>query len=210
MSGIKNNNINGNINEVTLSKQCILEMANIIAESVVAALGTANNTKSSASNLGNAQSNANSKSAYSKTEQLLYSYRGFKRIVAERMEEIEDIKQFGVPQTCGNIKERVQNGNLPQGIVLPEESVDITVHNILCSVEGTVQAIALIDKCMAAISHDPYYKILEMRYFEGRTQEDIALEFKCDQSTIARNKSRLVKELAMQLFPDQVINEIMG
>ena len=149
------------------------------------------------------------KSAYAKTEALLYSYNGFKRIVQERMREIEELRLYGVPQTCGAGGERVHNGNLPQGIVLPEESVENAVRTVEASVQGTVQVISLIDKCMAALKNDPYYAILEMRYFEGRTQEDIALELNCSQVTISNNKSRLVRELAMRIFPDQVISEFM-
>ena len=95
------------------------------------------------------------------------------------------------------------------GLVLEEESVEAAVRTVERSVQGTVQAIALIDKCMAALKDDPYYEILEMRYFEGRTQEDIALYFGCSQVTISNNKNRLVRELAMRLFPNQVIDEYM-
>ena len=68
---------------------------------------------------------------------------------------------------------------------------------------------ATIDKAMDAIKYDPYYRILEMLYFEGRTQEDIAAEFKCTQPAISQNKNRLVKELAMRIFPNEYIEECM-
>lgn len=182
-----------------------VELAELIATAVVGALEKKNL-------IGTAPSSANPKvkSAYAKTEQLLYNYNGFLRIIKERQQEIEDIKKYGVPQKNGGFGERVQNGNLPHGIVLPEESVENAVRTVEASVQGTVQAIALIDKCMAALHNDPYYKVLEMRYFEGRTQEDIALEFGVSQVTISNNKSRLVKELAMRLFPNQVINEMLN
>lgn len=162
--------------------------------------------------LGNANSNVvsdpNKKSAYAKTESLLYNYRGFQRIVQERMKEIEELRTYGVPQKAASF-EFVPHTNTVQGIVLPEEAVEDAIRNVQASVQDTVQAIALIDKCMAALKGDPYYPILEMRYFEGRTQEDIALELKCSQKTISQNKSRLVRELAMRLFPNQVINEML-
>jgi DNA-directed RNA polymerase specialized sigma24 family protein len=126
------------------------------------------------------------------------------------MQEIEDIKAHGVPQRTGSGGERVQSSRTVQGIVLPEESVEAAVRTVEASVQGTVQAIALIDKCMAALSSDPYYKILEMRYFEGRTQEDIAVEFKCTQQNIAYHKRRLVNELAIKMFPDKVIDEYLN
>lgn len=150
------------------------------------------------------------KSAYSKTEALLFNYRGFKRIVDERMSEIEDIKKHGVPQKSGAVVEYGGNsGGTPRGIVLPEESVEAACARIRRSVEDTVQAIALIDRCMAQIKSDPYYSVLEMLYFEGRTQEDIAMTFGCSQVAISKNKSRLVRELAMRLFPNQAVNELM-
>lgn len=147
--------------------------------------------------------------AYQKTETLLFNYMGFRRIVQEKMDEIADLRRYGVPQKSGGMGERVQGGNLPSGIVLPEESVENAVRSVQASVQGTVQVIAMIDKCMLALTNDPYYDILPMRYFEGRTLEDIGVYLGYDHSTISRNKNRLVKELAMRLFPDEVVHEFM-
>ena len=151
------------------------------------------------------------KSAYAKAEALLYNYRGFCKIVDERMAEIEDIKKHGVPKKGGAVVEYGGNvGGKPGGIVLPEESVEAAVRRVEASVQDTVHALALIDKCMAQLKSDPYYSVLEMLYFEGRTQEDIALTFGCSQVAISKNKSRLVRELAMRLFPNQAVNEMMN
>lgn len=150
------------------------------------------------------------KTAYAKTESLLYNYRGFQRIVRERMDEIEDIKKYGVPKKGGAVVEYGGGGNVPSGLVLPEESVETAVCRIKESVQDTIRAIELIDKCMAQLKSDPYYSILEMRYFDGRTQEDIALELKCSQVSISKNKSRLVRELSMRLFPNQVVEEMLN
>lgn len=188
-----------------IDKQTMVELAEIISKSVVNALeerglvGKANKLKVP----------MNEKSAYAKTEALLYNYKGFIRIVEERMKEIDDLRKYGVPKSCA-VTEFVNKGGYPQGIVLESESVEAAVHNVERSVQDTVQVINMINKCMSALKSDPYYKILEMRYFEGRTQEDIALEFNCTQQTISNNKSRLVRELAMRLFPNQVVKEMVG
>jgi hypothetical protein len=150
------------------------------------------------------------KSAYQKTEQLLYNYNGFKRIVEERMREIEEIRLHGVPQRCGTVGERVQTSIVQTGLMTQEETVEAAVCRIMASVDTTVQALAMIQKCMDALKNDPYYDVLEMRYFEGRTLEDIGVYFGCDHTTISRNKNRLVKELAMRIFPDEVITEYMN
>ena len=190
-----------------MDKQEKLELAELIATSVVNAL----ESKGLVGKADTIVQKKQEKTAYQKTEQLLFNYNGFKRIIQERQQEIIDLRTYGIPQkvtaTIGG--ERVQTSRSNVGIVLPEDAVEDAVRTVERSVEGTVQAIALIDKCMAALKNDPYYKILEMRYFEGRTQEDIALTFGCSQVTISNNKSRLVRELAMRLFPNQVIDEMI-
>ena len=189
-----------------IEKQDFVELANIIAKTVADTLEKRLNLQSASAN-GNPKME---KTAYQKTEQLLYNYVGLKRIVKERNQEIEEIKKHGVPQTCGANNERVQNGNLPHGIVLPEESIESRIAAIQASVKGVVDVLNMIDKAMSTIQSDPYYKVLEYRYFDGRTQEDIAFEFGCSQVTISNNKSRLVRELALRLFPNDVVKEYMS
>jgi DNA-directed RNA polymerase specialized sigma subunit len=143
---------------------------------------------------------------------LLFAYNGFKRIVEERKQEIADLRKYGVPSKSAGATggTRVQTSRSNVGIVLPEDAVEDAVRTVQASVQGTVQAIALIDKNMAALKNDMYYDILPMRYFEGRTLEDIGVFFGVDHTTISRNKNRLVKELAMRLFPDEVAREMMN
>lgn len=149
------------------------------------------------------------KSAYQKTEQLLYNYTNFQKIIKQKELEIETIRKYGVPKKSLSILEYSSKGGTVGGTMTEEESIECAIRSVQESVQGTVQAINIIDNAMDALKGDPYYPILEMRYFEGRTQEDIAATLRCTQVTISKNKSRLVKALAMQLFPDQVISEMM-
>lgn len=188
-----------------MNKQEKLEFAELIATAVV------NTLKKEGIINPPTQKPKSDKTAYQKTEQLLFNFNGFKRIVAERMQEIDDLRKYGIPQKSSmSGGERVQSSRSVQGIMLPEESVEAAVRSVEASVHGTVQVINLIEKCMSALKNDPYYDILEMRYFEGRTLEDIGVYFGCDHTTISRNKNRLVRELAMRLFPDDVSNEMMN
>jgi DNA-directed RNA polymerase specialized sigma subunit len=186
----------------------MVELAELVATAVVTALKKENVIGIGIGNGGN-EPKKTEKTAYQKTEQLLENYNAFKKIIAERMAEIENIRKYGVPQTSRSIVEYTPGtGGTVSGIVLPEDSVESAVRTVQASVQGTVQAVTLIEKSMAALRTDPYYKVLEMLYFEGRTQEDIAFEFNCAQNTISYNKNRLVKELTMRIFPNQVIEEM--
>lgn len=187
-----------------ISNQDILELSQIIANCIIDHLEKKSLGDIKKTNVGY------NRTAYQRTEQLLYNYRNFKRIVDDRMEEIENIKRYGVQRKSGSIVEYTDHKGEVKQFLTDQESVDSAVHTVRESVKGTVQAISLIDECMDALKDDPYYAILEMRYFENRTQEDIALEFGCSQQTISNNKRRLVRELAVRLFPDQVVHEIMN
>lgn len=188
-----------------INKSDMLEFANIIATAVVEAL-----EKKNVINIGSANSKMNvERSAYQKSEALLYSYRNFQKLIKERLLEIEELKKYGVPRSSA-VKEYVQRGNIPQGIITEEESVDSAVATVQRSMERTVEAVQLIDKAMESLKNDPYYKILEWIYFEGRTQEDVAAELNCSQGTISNNRKRLVKELSLRLFPNQAINEMLS
>lgn len=189
-----------------IEKQELTELIATVVKETITQLGLGNaNTK-----MESPTGVVKEKTAYQKTEQLLYNYRAFQRIVEERMAEIDDIKKYGVPKKGGAVVEYKAGGSVPSGLVLPEESVEAAVRRVEASVQDTVQAIALIDRCMAQLKGDPYYCILEMRYFEGRTQEDIAVELNCSQVTISKNKGRLVRELSMRLFPNQVVGELLN
>lgn len=167
-------------------------------------LGSAN-SKTANSRVGNASP---VKSAYQQTEQLLYNYRNFLKIVEERKQKIEDIKRYGVPQRSSAFVSYGGNSGIKEQKMEEEKKQD-AIYAIEKSMETTIQAINLIDECMDTLKLDPYYRILEMRYFEGRTQEDIAVEFGCSQQNISYNKSRLIKELSIKLFPDKVTREYL-
>ena len=74
--------------------------------------------------------------------------------------------------------------------------------------EYTIKLVAKVDEALQKISRDPYYDVIRMFYFENRTRESIALEFECSETTISRNKTKLLNQLKSMLFSDEVIHEL--
>lgn len=188
-----------------IDEQTARELANTIASAVVNALKKEN----SIGGLDEAASITGCKSACAKTETLLYNYRGLKRIVQEKEQEIVEIQTYGVPTSCGIVEEPVQKSRVQTGIVLPEESVESAVRSIRASMQDALKAISMVEKGMKALESDPYYKVLEYQYFECRTQEEIARLLGCSQVTVSKNKNRLLRELAMRMFPEQAVQELL-
>lgn len=188
-----------------MQREQMVELAELVATAVVNAL-----EKKGVVSTTPVNPKDKPKTAYQRTEQLLFNYMGFKKIVADRRREIEELRIHGVPQKCGGVTEYVNKGGMPQGIVLPEETTENAIRRIEDSMQELVRVIDLIDKSLYSLRNDPYYKIIELRYFEGRTQEDIALTLNCSQVTISNNKNRLVRELALRMFPNQVVMEYLN
>lgn len=173
------------------------DFANLVADIVLEKLKSANRIKD------------NNKTAYAKTETLLYNYNNFKKIITKRELEIDTIRKYGVPQKSTSIVGFTPKTNTPPSVTLEEDAVECAIRTVQDSMVDTVQVIGMIDKAMDSLRNDPYYHILEMLYFEGRTQEDIATYFGVTQVTISKNKSRLVRELSLELFPNQAILEML-
>lgn len=149
------------------------------------------------------------RSAYQKTELLLWNYNGFKRVVKEKQDQIEEIKRYGVPHKGSAVHTYAGGEGTVHGIATVDETVDNAVHTVQRSVQDIVGVINMIETVLASIKNDPYYPILEMRYFNGMSQDDMAKALNCTQQNVSYHKNRLVRELSLKIFPDDVIKEIL-
>lgn len=72
----------------------------------------------------------------------------------------------------------------------------------------TQKLVAKIDEALDSIKNDIYYDIIPLTYFEDETRENIAERFNTTERTISRNKGRLISQLKVKLFSDDVIYEL--
>lgn len=72
----------------------------------------------------------------------------------------------------------------------------------------TQKLIANIDAALNEIKDDIYYDVIPLTYFKNKTRENIAEIFNTTERTISRNKGRLVNQLKVRLFSDDVIYEL--
>lgn len=72
----------------------------------------------------------------------------------------------------------------------------------------TIKLCEKIEKALEDLGNEPYKEIIDLFYFQNQTRETIALELGCTVRTVGRNKARLVNELKVKLFSDDVIREL--
>lgn len=152
----------------------------------------------------------NSFTAFQKTEHLLYNYKNFLAAIDDKFEQIENIAMVGVPSKSKSI---TSFGGLGSGKVDVEseiEKVEEKIEALQSSILLTRKYIGVINNALDKIKDDPYYKVIEMKYFEGCSREKIADDFEVDVSTITRNKNRLINVLKIYLFSDEVIMELFS
>ena len=152
----------------------------------------------------------NTKTPFQKTEQLLYNYSGFKKAVIDKKRQIQEIKQNGTPQKSNSITTYSASSidaTRPYG---EEEKISEAIEALENSIRTTEQFVMVLEDAINSLKEDPYFKIIEMKYIEKNTREDISLYFGVDASTISRNKNRLINSLQIRLFSDEVIHQIFS
>ena len=65
-----------------------------------------------------------------------------------------------------------------------------------------------IETAMNTIKDDYYYDVISLYYFDGMTREEVAERFNTSETTISRNKKRLVDDLSAVLFSDDLIYDL--
>ena len=66
-----------------------------------------------------------------------------------------------------------------------------------------------VDRALDAIRDDEFFGIISSRYFEGLTYEKISELYGCKYQNISKRRAKLVKTLAAELFPEDVLNELL-
>ena len=99
------------------------------------------------------------KSAYQKTELLLYNYTNFQRVIKEKLEQIAEIKKYGVPKRGEAVHSYTSGGSDVNGLTTEDESIENAVHALEQSITEVQAALNRIDLAMQCINNDPWYKI---------------------------------------------------
>lgn len=150
----------------------------------------------------------NRHSPFQKTETLLYNYNNFKNAINDKVEQINEIKQEGIRKKSNSITSF--SGSASYEVKSDADKADEKIESIEQTIQTTKNFIKIIDAAIEMLKDDPYYDLIQMKYFEGKPREDIADYYEVDVSTISRNKNRLVNLLQIRLFSDEVIYEIFS
>lgn len=146
---------------------------------------------------------------FQKTETLLFNYPNFKAVIRDKENQIAELRQFGMRKKSTSITSFSGGAGLVE-VKSDAEKLEDKIEMIEFSINTTRNFIKIIEDALESLKDDQYYKLIPMRYFEGCSQECIAEFFSCDESTVRRNKNRLINLLSIRLFSDEVIQQIFS
>ena len=142
-------------------------------------------------------------STYKNTEALLYKYNDLKLSIKDREEEIREIEKYGLRKKSKSIT------TIPESNVVIDRDVEQEViDGLIADIKKTQLIVNRIDRILRKFSKDKYIEIIKLKYFEEKTQLEIADYFEKDPTTIWRNNQRLINEIKVYLFPNDVIDEL--
>jgi len=72
-----------------------------------------------------------------------------------------------------------------------------TLHS---AIKESVRELTKIEDAVKSVLEDYYGEVMTLRYFERKTDEQIAELLSCDVSTVRRNRKRLLKRIAVRIF----------
>lgn len=172
----------------TISK----EVADIIKKSVDEAVKKA----AEAIMKANREAEVLQRDYFKETEKLLYSLPALKLKVAQ---DEEDLKNglFRLKERSKDIIRVSSGGYEPIHYDTKNERY---IQERIESMERTKREIQRIERALETIQDDEYYEIIPMKYFDNCAIEEIAERFGKDESTVRRNKNRLINKLKVVLF----------
>lgn len=144
------------------------------------------------------------KSTFWKTEQLLYHYKDFQEAIKDKELRIKEIEETGV---INKSKSFSIYSTIPYNDLNESEKVNDLISNLEKSICKTKVFLNIIDNSLSKIKGDMYYDIIQLKYFDKLSGEQIAEKLDIDASTVSRNKNRLINTLKINLFSEDVIDE---
>lgn len=138
---------------------------------------------------------------FRKTELLLKKYKSFKKRIRVLNQQLENV-QLRKCVTFGEI--RVEN----KEYLSEYEKIENKKIEIKKSIGMYEAVISLIEQGLESIKDDKYYSIIEMRYLDRVKIEEIAEKIGVDESTVKRNKNRLIDEISLVIFETEILKDI--
>ena len=136
------------------------------------------------------------KDVFKATEKRLYAYPVLQAKIKDDEEMLEEIEQYGLRGRSKSITRFIKSGIRLE----PDEIKEAVMLDLRATIDGDKYEISRIDKAIEQIADDEYRDIIRYKYFEQKSEDEIADLMHCAPRTVRSHKSRLVGRLSVFLY----------
>lgn len=148
------------------------------------------------------------KTAYQRTESLLYNLNGFYDAIDFHEQQIEYLKAAGAPKKSKSVTSFVANSGLREQKD-DAEIVEEKIEDEKKVIYRTRILLAIIENAIAELPEEKLPEIIDLIYRDRMDIMSVAEEVGKSHVTVSKNKKHMVGMIATKLFPDEVIKEIL-
>ena len=144
---------------------------------------------------------------FQKTEKLLSELSLLKGAIDSKNMLIEDLKKEGI-----SIQKRETGVNVQSSKVdLSElEKVENRIEKLKEEIVRIENVVNMVERALGTIRNNKYYDIIEMKYFDDLTFEHISEKLDISVITAKRYKNKMIRQLQLVIFSDDVIKNILN
>ena len=144
---------------------------------------------------------------FQKTEKLLSELSLLKGAIDSKNMLIEDLKKEGI-----SIQKRETGVNVQSSkVYLSElEKVENRIEKLQEEIVRLENVVNMVERALGTIRNNKYYDIIEMKYFDELTFEHISEKLNISVITAKRYKNKMIRQLQLVIFSDDVIKNILN
>ena len=144
---------------------------------------------------------------FQKTEKLLSELSLLKGAIDSKNMLIEDLKKEGI-----SIQKRETGVNVQSSkVYLSElEKVENRIEKLQKEIVRIENVVNMVERALGTIRNNKYYDIIEMKYFDDLTFEHISEKLNISVITAKRYKNKMIRQLQLVIFSDDVIKNILN
>jgi Sigma-70, region 4. len=142
------------------------------------------------------------KNTYKKVEDMLRYYNRFKKRIIYIQDNMDNVilKKISGISSMGEGNFEYKSDIEKKEEIKEQNQKQLEKYKIL---------VQLIERGLEEIKNDEYYKIIELRYFENETIENISEILSSSIRSVKRHRNRLINELCEILFPEEVLEKFL-
>ena len=144
---------------------------------------------------------------FQKTEKLLSELALLKGAIDSKNMLIEDLKKEGISIQKKKTEVNVQASK----VYLSElEKVENKIEKLEEEIARIENVVNMVERALDTIKNNKYYDIIAMKYFDELTFEHISEKLNISVITAKRYKNKMIRQLQLVIFSDDVIKNILN